>query len=793
MNARTILASLFFLSSLHGISLSADSKPADKDAGKKITYTDDVLPIFRQKCGSCHNASDRKGGLTLDNYAAMMIGGSSGTVVEAGDSENSYLWSLITHTSEPTMPPNSEKLPAEQLAIIQKWIDMGALENSGSTAMIKKKPSLTKIEVSSKRPSEVAFPQHYFGDPSFTPSHTNAVTALASSPWAPLVAVSGYRQVGLYHTQSLELLGVLSYPEGQPQVIKFSRNGSLVLVGGGRGGLSGRVVVYDVKTGERKIELGDEYDEILAADISPDQSLIALGGPKRMLRIYSTATGELISESKKHTDWLTAIEFSPDGVLLASGDRSNGLIVWEAFSGQIFYDLQGHKGSITDVSWRPDANVVASASEDGTIKLWDMQNGNQIKSWTAHGGGVLAMDYTRDGELVSTGRDRVTKRWKGDGSKIRDYPALKDLGMEVAYDAESKRVLAGDWTGSVTIWNADDGTQVGSLTTNPPTVAAQLAQAEGKIKTLQAALETHRKTLAGLNQKIDVRVKAAEQAALKMGQLADIAKQATARKNQAEKDMQARQAALATAETASKQTQSELARINSELQQQNKQLKAAQDVLSVAGQAHAQAAKAEQAAAQSLAQAKMAADKTASAAQPTEAEKAVLNTDENVKQAVAGRQSAAATARAALEQASKATDAAKSALAQAQQKLDAAKGAADTLAATVKKTQQAAIAANALADQAVKGLASAKKSHEEAQAMVAAALKDEQTSAKAAADAVPVHQKAVEAAKPTADEQKAIAAANAAAKSAEDQLAAAKAWLGRLQKARAELAALSAK
>jgi WD40 repeat protein len=232
----------------------------------------------------------------------MMIGGSSGAVIEAGDAGNSYLWNLVTHASEPKMPPNSEKLPAEQLAIIQKWIDMGALENSGSTASIKKKPSLAKIEISNQRPADVAMPQQYFGDPLFSPSHTNAVTALACSPWAPLVAISGYRQIGMYQSQSLELLGVLSYPEGQPQIIKFSRNGSLVLVGGGRGGLSGRVVVYDVKTGQRKIEIGDEYDEILAADISPDQSLIALGGPKRMLRIYSTATGEMISESKKHTD-----------------------------------------------------------------------------------------------------------------------------------------------------------------------------------------------------------------------------------------------------------------------------------------------------------------------------------------------------------------------------------------------------------------------------------------------------------------------------------------------------------
>ena len=69
-----------------------------------------------------------------------------------------------------------------------------------------------------------------------------AVTALAASPWAPLVAVAGQKQVLLYNTDTRELLGVLPFPEGMPHVLKFSRNGTLLLAGGGRGGQSGKVV-----------------------------------------------------------------------------------------------------------------------------------------------------------------------------------------------------------------------------------------------------------------------------------------------------------------------------------------------------------------------------------------------------------------------------------------------------------------------------------------------------------------------------------------------------------------------
>ena len=202
-----------------------------------------------------------------------------------------------------------------------------------------------------------------------------AVSALATSPWAPLVAVAGQRQIVLYNSDTAQLLGVLPFPDGVPQVLKFSRSGTLLLAAGGRGGKSGKVAVYDVRSGERMIEVGDELDTVLAADINDDHTQIALGGPRRIVKIYSVADGVLVHEIRKHTDWITPLEFSPDGVLLATADRDGGMFVWEADTAREYQNLKGHKVAVTGVSWRIDGNVLASASEDGTIKLWEMENG----------------------------------------------------------------------------------------------------------------------------------------------------------------------------------------------------------------------------------------------------------------------------------------------------------------------------------------------------------------------------------------------------------------------------------
>src|SRR4051794_3498104 len=365
----SMILSAFFLGALVA---SSSIKAADGAPKEKITYADHVAPVFRARCGTCHNPDKAKGGLNLDNFSAAMRGGGSGKVIEPGDAENSSILGVITHKEEPKMPPNAGKIPDAEIDLIRRWIDGGALESSGSTASVKAKPKFEfKLDPSAlgKPVGAAAMPENLATEPFVPHARPSAVVAMVASPWAPLVAVGGHKQVLLYRTTDHPLVGVLPFPEGTIHVMRFSRNGDLLLVGGGRGGQSGLAVAFNVKTGQRVFEIGKEYDAVLAADISPDHGQVALGGPGKVLRVYNTADGNLMFEMRKHTDWITAVEFSPDGVLLASGDRNNGLIVWEAQTGREYFDLKAHTGCITDISWRLDSNVVASSSEDGSVRL----------------------------------------------------------------------------------------------------------------------------------------------------------------------------------------------------------------------------------------------------------------------------------------------------------------------------------------------------------------------------------------------------------------------------------------
>ncbi len=469
-------------------SIAPAAEPAKTSA--KITYDDHVLPFLRDKCLSCHSPDKQKGGLQMHTYARLMVGGSSGAVVTPGDPENSRLYGLIAHKEKPPMPPDAPMLPAENVELIRKWIAGGALENNGSKAVVARpKVNIGLASAARGKPAgpPPMPPKSLRLDPVVRTARPTTVTALASSPWAPLVAVGGQKQVFLYNSDTLELIGVLPFPEGVPQVLKFSRNGSMLLAGGGRGGHSGHVAVWSVLTGERIITVGDETDSVLAADISPDQTQIALGGPSKMIRVYSTKDGKLAYEIKKHTDWVTALEYSPDGVLLATGDRSSGLYVWEAFTGREYFALRGFKAAITEISWRADGNVVASSSEDGTVNLFEMENGNSVKTWAAHNGGVASVRFARDGRLVTGGRDKLVKVWDGNGAVQKTFEVQPDVVVRTIFSHEDARVIASDWNGHLPVWFVADAKPAGELSSNPGTSAERLEAALKDVVAKQAA------------------------------------------------------------------------------------------------------------------------------------------------------------------------------------------------------------------------------------------------------------------------------------------------------------------
>lgn len=457
---------------------------------QKVTFEEHIKPIFREHCTTCHSQGDKSGGLALDTYADAMAGGSSGNVIASGNADGSRLYALMTHQQQPFMPPDSDPIAAEKLELVKTWILQGMPENAGSK--IKRASNAVSAMLGGtslgKPEGPPPMPEKMLKQPAVLTQRSAAVAALAASPWAPLVAVGGQEQVVLYHAQTGELLGVIPFPEGDPQSLSFTRDARQLLIGGGQHSHSGCAILVDIVTGQRITKVGDEIDIVLAADISPDKRRIAIAGPQKVIRVYDSSTGEKILELKKHTDWIYSLRFSPDGVLLASGDRSNGLVVWEAQTGNLYADLLGHRDSVTSLDFRADSNVLMSASLDGNIKLWDMFENKEIKSWAAHPGGATDAQFSNEGLIASAGKDAKVKLWNANGELQKEYSGLTETALRVAIVGDGTILAGGDWNGQVQVWPRENPEQNRLIATNPPSVqqrlqlaAQQLAQAQQQL------------------------------------------------------------------------------------------------------------------------------------------------------------------------------------------------------------------------------------------------------------------------------------------------------------------------
>jgi len=96
-----------------------------------VSFAEDVLPIFVQRCGQCHGAPGEDGepvvelGLNLLEYERVMMGSEFGPVIEAGDAD-SYLLEMIVAGD---MPQEGDPVPEEEIQIIRAWIVAGAPNN----------------------------------------------------------------------------------------------------------------------------------------------------------------------------------------------------------------------------------------------------------------------------------------------------------------------------------------------------------------------------------------------------------------------------------------------------------------------------------------------------------------------------------------------------------------------------------------------------------------------------------------------------------------------------------------
>jgi Planctomycete cytochrome C len=129
INTAIVCFGLMYMPRLELFAQGDAPKPADAQAAEKpVSFSADVAKILQDNCVACHSAKKSEGGYRLDTFHELMQPGDSAEdPVVAKQPDKSLLMQRIVATDASVrMPPESEPLAADKIALIKNWITAGA-------------------------------------------------------------------------------------------------------------------------------------------------------------------------------------------------------------------------------------------------------------------------------------------------------------------------------------------------------------------------------------------------------------------------------------------------------------------------------------------------------------------------------------------------------------------------------------------------------------------------------------------------------------------------------------------
>ncbi len=170
----------------------------------------------------------------------------------------------------------------------------------------------------------------------------------------------------------------------------FSPDGSLLAVSGpvaagDTRGMAGDVVVlfdFETKAPIYRLDTGGQ-SAISDLTFSPDglNLLGALGSPDNVLVVWNVETGTRTLDLSGHRDAVTSAAYNVDGSLAISSSNDGDVIVWDAARGRPIRTFEGHNRAVLEVTFGPDGSIAASADRNQII-IWRVDTFAELVQWT---------------------------------------------------------------------------------------------------------------------------------------------------------------------------------------------------------------------------------------------------------------------------------------------------------------------------------------------------------------------------------------------------------------------------
>lgn len=418
--------------------------------GRFVSFSRQIAPIFAKRCVACHNTRTASGRLNMDSFAALARGGESGDAFAAHNSADSLLMTMVEDGS---MPKDADPLAKEEIALIKKWIDVGAPLDAGVVASTE----LFQVMPETAQP----LPPETYRVPI-------PVTATAFNTDASVLASSGYHEVLLWNTDEGKLIRRITNVAERVYDLEFSQDGSELLVAAGTPGQLGEVKVFSTTDGKHLRTLVRTRDAVFAVALSPDGKIVAAGGADRVVYQVGLASGKELLKIEDHADWVMDVNWSPDGKQLVSASRDKTSKVFDAATGNSLITFNGHGNAVYSAAFLSDGKSVVSAGSDRNARVWTTADANEVRKIGGFGSDIFRVTVTAGDHLLTACADRNAREHDlSDGKVIRTFAGHKDWVYTLCFNAAKQVIATGSYDGEIRIWNSKDGSVATSFIAIP--------------------------------------------------------------------------------------------------------------------------------------------------------------------------------------------------------------------------------------------------------------------------------------------------------------------------------------
>ena len=194
---------------------------------------------------------------------------------------------------------------------------------------------------------------------------------------------------------------------GEVTDVGFTNDSKLVTTSGA----DGRIVFWDVQSGERQFEINN-LEPVISTAISPNGTMIAAGLHDK-IKIWDFSAKEEVSPELMQQGDIVSVVFSPDGSMLATGSSDGSVILWKA-DGNTFTQM-GATIIITGarrmlLAFSPDSKWLAGGSL-GFAYLWDTATVQEFARIPHGSNPVTSVSFTNGGTQFLTVSRKIVRIW----------------------------------------------------------------------------------------------------------------------------------------------------------------------------------------------------------------------------------------------------------------------------------------------------------------------------------------------------------------------------------------------